>query len=155
MNTEKYWISKETSFFSLLSEAKKTEFLNLDEARKQKVSSAIKESGCKTEPEIIKVWESVTTNVEEKWLAEAPTEYRKLWESLDTKTQAVITAQSRIYTLDTPYRIKNFWETRTIQTAPAVTTLNESKVAEKQNLGYTSDYLESVKKSLDRLNNKY
>jgi hypothetical protein len=72
---------------------------------------------------------------------------------MDVKTKGAITAQSRLYKLETPYQIKNFWETRKVQstvTPPA--TLNESqevKVATNP-LGYSAGYLENVKKALDR-----
>lgn len=138
-------------FFKAINEAKQTEFLLLDETKKQKVLKAISESGSKTQDDILNVWEASLKVNEDQWLAEAPEQYKKLWESMDERTKGAITAQSRLYKLDTAYRIKNFWETRKVQ--PVVTpSLNESNevATVKNSLGYSADYLENVKKALDK-----
>ena len=124
----------------------------LDESRKQKVSNALNESSQKTADNLINglLSESQETEkLEEKWLVEAPQEYKTLWESLDTKVQNTITAQSKFYKLDTAYQIKNFWETRKLNSNTVA--INESKETEKPTaLGYTPSYLDSIASSLDR-----
>lgn len=122
----------------------------LDEAKKQKVSSALNESGQQNADKVINGLMSESQNVEqvEKWLVEAPQEYKALWESFDEKSKLTITAQSKFYKLETPYQIKNFWETRKLN-KPVV--INESKDENKPTeLGYTPTYLETIKSGLDR-----
>jgi hypothetical protein len=93
-----------------------------------------------------------TSSTEEKWLVEAPEEFKALWESLDTKVKNTITAQSKFYKLETSYQIKNFWETRKLNKGEAI---NESKETEKPTtLGYTPSYLDSIKSGLDRFGRK-
>lgn len=122
----------------------------LDEARKQKVSSALNESSQQKADNLVNglLSESQVENKEEKWLVEAPEEYKTLWESLETSVKNTITAQSKFYKLESPYQIKNFWETRKLNKSE---NLNESKETEKPTvLGYTPSYLENIKNSLDR-----
>jgi len=110
----------------------------LDEASKQKVSNALNESQNNAANE----------SNEDKWLTEAPEDYKALWESLEPSVKATINAQSKFYKLDTPYQIKNFWETRKLTKTVAV---NESK--EEVNLpkiGYDNSYLDHIAKSLEK-----
>jgi len=122
----------------------------LDEAKKQKVSNALNESSQKSADALVNglINESQVENLEEKWLTEAPEEYKTLWESLDTQAKNTIVAQTKFYKLETSYQIKNFWETRKMNKAKAI---NESKEEEKPTaLGYTPSYLDQIKSSLDR-----
>jgi len=123
--------------------------ITLEEARKQKVSQAINESSQRTaDAELNRVMEGkMVIETSDLWLKEAPEQYKKLWESLDDRTKNVITAQASYYKLATPYQIKNFWETRNVQTVK----LNESADADKPtSLGYSSSYVDSIKNKLDR-----
>lgn len=97
--------------------------------------------------------ESQATNEDYKWLAEAPEEYKALWESLEPQVKNNITAQSKFYKLDTAYQIKNFWETRKL--TKSVQVVNESIAETPTTLGYTPSYLESIKANLDRFGKKF
>lgn len=127
--------------------------INLDEARKQKVSNALNESSQQTADNMVNGLLSGSQSVnegEEKWLAEAPEEYKAIWESLDANVKNTITAQSKFYKLESPYQIKNFWETRKLNSGTSA--INESKETTDAPtpLGYTNSYLESIKNSLDK-----
>ena len=143
----------------LLDEAKLTEFKKIDEATKQKVLVALNDSAIKTEEDANRVWESVLTPYVEKWIEEAPQEYKQLWESLDEKSKKTLIAQSRTYKLDSPYQIKNFWETRpaSILNKASEAALNESKNAEPLTvnpLGYSKEYTDMIGGLLGKLNRK-
>ena len=143
----------------LLDEAKRTEFKKMDEATKQKVLVALNDSAIKTEEDANRVWESVLTPYVEKWIEEAPQEYKQLWESLDEKSKKTLIAQSRTYKLDSPYQIKNFWETRpaSILNKASEAALNESKNAEPLTvnpLGYSKEYTDMIGGLLGKLNRK-
>lgn len=135
-------------FMNLLSEDKKEEFRALDESKKQKVSSALKQSSPTNEGDILKIWEAVLTPHVEKWLEEAPEQYKQLWESLDEKSKNTLLAQSRAYKLETAYQIKNFWETRpaSILKKSSVQTINEGvqEAAQTNPLGYSSEYVKMI-----------
>lgn len=128
----------------------------LDESKNQKINNALNESGNQTADNLVKslISESQEEKKEDDWLTNAPDEYKTLWESLDLKVKNVIMAQSKFYKLDTPYQIKNFWETRKLNKVDAI---NESmKVVHEtpSNLGYSPSYLENIKNSLDKFSKK-
>jgi hypothetical protein len=98
------------------------------------------------------IGESTVENSENKWLTEAPAEYKTLWESLDPAVQGTINAQAKLYKLESPYQIKNFWQTRNLNGTPKV-ALNENVNPSPQpmpSLGYNEAYLEAIKANLDR-----
>lgn len=159
-NLQNGWILAE-SWFKNLSESKRAEFLTLEDTKKQKVVRAINEAKSSTEQDILKVWEDslMPMNViEEKWLSEAPAEYKALWEGLDEKARGVVISQSKFYRLETPYQIKNFWETRSVKATKTVGTMNESGKTSVDPkvpvMGYTPEYLDRVSKGLDRFSKK-
>lgn len=122
----------------------------LDEARKQKVSSALNESSQQKADNLVNglLSESQVENKEEKWLVEAPEEYKTLWESLETSVKNTITAQSKFYKLESPYQIKNFWETRKLNKGTAI---NESTETPKLSpMGYDNSYLAQIASSLEK-----
>ena len=127
---------------------------SINEARKQKVSEGIDERNQKTTGSALRslIGESKVENSENRWLTEAPTEYKTLWESLDPAVQGTINAQAKLYKLESPYQIKNFWQTRNLNGTPKV-ALNENVNPSSQpmpSLGYNEAYLEAIKANLDR-----
>jgi len=87
-----------------------------------------------------------------------PVEYLPLWENASPELKDKITRQSKLYNLSTPYQIKNFWQTRGLGKPEdfVAESLNESKKTETEtpvngnSLGYSSNYLDSVKESLGK-----
>ena len=136
----------------------------LIEASKKNVSQALNEGNTALDrlSSSLKTGDALINNVlnesqenlnEEKWLAEAPEEYKALWESLEPGVKNSVVAQSKFYKLETSYQIKNFWETRMLTKSAPV---NESQNVETPtNLGYTNSYLETIKANLDRLGKKF
>lgn len=126
----------------------------LTEARKQKVSEELDERNQKTTGSALRslIGESNVKIEEDRWLTDAPEEYKAIWESLDAAVKNSINAQSKFYKLESPYQIKNFWQTRNLTNVPKA--LNETVVspapAPLANLGYNDAYLESIKANLDR-----
>jgi hypothetical protein len=133
----------------LLDEAKRTEFRRMDESTKQKVLNALNDKSVQTEEDANKIWESVLTPYVEKWIEDAPQEYKQLWESLDAKSKEILIAQSRTYKLETAYQIKNFWETRpaSILKKTSAQAINESEKTElpiNNPLGYSPEYIKAI-----------
>lgn len=128
--------------------------MKLEEAEKQNVSKVLNESSQQAaDKELAKILND-GKNTSQNWLTDAPEEYKKIWESLDTKTKETINAQSMSYRLETAYQIKNFWDTHASAViAKASNTdvkpLNE-QAQELPKLGYNENYLESIKKGLDK-----
>jgi hypothetical protein len=147
-------------FTTFLSEGKRDEFLALNETEKKRVTKALDAKPSFNEETIVKVWESALANVEvnESWLTDMPVEYLPLWENASPELKDKITRQSKVYNLSTPYQIKNFWQTRGLGKPEDFVSesLNESKKTETDEsakaggLGYSPDYLNSVKESLGK-----
>lgn len=140
-------------FLQFLSEGKRNEFLNLSEAEKKRVTVALDAKPSFNESGITKVWESALASVEvnESWLTQMPVEYMPLWENAGPEVQDRITRQAKMYRLETPYQIKDFWQTRGLgkpQENTGNDSLNESQryeVAKNTNsLGYSSDYVKNI-----------
>ena len=147
-------------FTTFLSEGKRDEFLALNETEKKRVTKALDAKPSFNEETIVKVWEAALANVEvnEAWLTDMPVEYLPLWENASPELKDKITRQSKVYNLSTPYQIKNFWQTRGLGKPEdfVAESLNESKKTETDEsakasgLGYSPDYLNSVKESLGK-----
>jgi hypothetical protein len=134
-------------FLRLLNEAKREEFRLMDETKKQKVTQAVSNISILTPETIEQVMESVLHPAAAMWIEEAPAEYKEIWNSLDESSKRAIAGQAQIYTLDTPYKIKNFWETRNLDKLTKVeANLNESKapVVTPTALGYSKEYLDMI-----------
>lgn len=147
-------------FTTFLSEGKRDEFLALNETEKKRVTKALDAKPSFNEETIVKVWESALAEVEvnESWLTDMPVDYLPLWENASPELKDKITRQSKLYNLSTPYQIKNFWQTRGLGKPEdfVAESINESKNTENvtpvngNGLGYSSDYLNSVKESLGK-----
>jgi len=144
-------------FMSILSEARQNEFLALDETDKQKVVKALNEGVWFGESDVIKIWNNALSSDNSnspKWIKEMPVEYEQLWESLTTDEKNRIVAQSKMYRLDTPYQIRNFWSTRGLESVKGRTTsLNESNSNSNggftnSDLGYDNDFVNNIANQL-------
>ena len=146
-------------FVKFLGENKRNEFFSLNEAEKQRVTTALNAKPSFNEEGIVKVWESALASVEvnEKWLTDMPVEYIPLWEATSPVIKDRIYRQAQVYNLESPYQIKNFWQTRGLdKTEQAIVeSLNENKRVETAKsdlnpLGYSFDHVNKVANGLNR-----
>ena len=109
------------------------------------------------ESDVIRIWNTALSNDDSnlpKWIQEMPVEYSPIWESLTTDEKNRIVAQSKMYRLDTPYQIRNFWSTRGLESAKGRTTsLNESNSNfgggfTNSDLGYDTDFVNNIASQL-------
>jgi len=153
-------LDKTYPFVKFLGEEKRNAFASLSEADKMRVTNAYNAKPAYDEAGIVSVWESALqkTEVNEKWLTNMPTEYIPLWESSSDEVKERIIRQAKVFRMETDYQIKNFWQTRGLGAtySPEAGTINENHVVEPikdeklASLGYTQDYIESIKKGLNR-----
>jgi hypothetical protein len=144
---------------SLLGENIRAEFSKLDETKKEKVGKALNESKALSAEGLEIVYANAlkeTSNVEPKWLAQAPKKYREIYEGLSESDKTNVQKAATWYAnkLDTEYQIKNFWETRGIENI-VLENLNESVIAKGEEkpvnqLGYSNELVSSVAQSLRR-----
>ena len=150
-------------FVKFLGENKRNEFFALNETEKTRVTNALNARPSFNEEQIVKVWESALADVEinEKWLTDMPVEYLPVWESATPEVKDRLARQARLYKLETPYQINNFWQTRGLgKTEQAIVeSLNESKRVETAKsdanpLGYSTDHVKNVAVGLNRFNKR-
>lgn len=143
-------------FLSFLEESEVEEFLNLSDYEKEKIAKAYHTTPKYTRQEILELWKSALEykeEINEKWIAEMPKEYIPIWESLSVAEKENLVRQAKLYKLDTPYKIKNFWETRNLnKNIGLVTESVKNSKQEKldsltKDLGYSYEYIEQIKKS--------
>ena len=146
-------------FLTFLGESKRDEFIALNETEKKRVAKALDAKPSFNEETIVKVWESALENIEvnEAWLSNMPVEYMPLWEAASSEVKDRISRSSRVLRLDTPYQIKNFWQTRGLGKPEdfVAESLNESKivvteVVKQPVLGYNDDYVNAMKDKLGK-----
>lgn len=128
--------------------------VKIDEAKKQKVSEALNESTqTNSDKELANLLSKGENNKPLNWLTDAPEDYKKVWESLDTKTKETINAQSMSYKLESAYQIKNFWDAHAssviAKASATAAPINES-VTPLPTLGYNENYLNAISKGLDK-----
>lgn len=153
-------LDKTYPFVKFLGEEKRNAFSVLSEADKMRVTHAYNAKPVYEEAAIVLLWEAslAKTEVNEKWLTDMPTEYIPLWESASDELKERIIRQAQVYRMESAYQIKNFWQTRGLGTtfSPEAGTINENHAVEPlkgkslTTLGYTEDYVESIKQGLNR-----
>jgi hypothetical protein len=149
-------------FLTFLGEAKRNEFLSLNETEKKRVKTALDTKPSFSEETIVKVWESTLASVEinEAWLTAMPVEYIGIWESASSDVKDKITRQAQLYNLTTPYQIKNFWQTRGLGKPNETGSINESKNTEPTKhktiagLGYSADHINEMANLLGKSFNR-
>jgi len=84
-----------------------------------------------------------------------PEKVKPLWESLSSAEKQSIIAASTKYKLETPYQIKNFWDTRNLAKTKTVglQRINENESAASAlpaMRGYSNDYISNVADELGK-----
>lgn len=148
---------KQYPFTKFLSESKRNEFFALNEADKKRVTNALNNNPSFNEERIVAVWEKAIASTQgDKWLSDMPVEYLPLWESATPETKDKITRQAQLFRLESPYQIKNFWQTRGLDKNNAPLNENEKAVAAEpvkpNDLGYDKSYVDSIREQLGKFN---
>jgi hypothetical protein len=148
-------------FLSNLNGDQVKKFISFTDIQKQQYVNAVNETNAKSKDEMVALLERAETQSlapkTNLWLEKMPVEYKETWESLTESAKNQIISQSKLYTLNTAYQINNFWQTRGLHKVEGNGVLNESakQTVENNNvseLGYSRDYMNSVKESLNRFN---
>ena len=78
------------------------------------------------------VWDScfITERKAINFIDDMPEKYRDKWEALSENRKEQIIAESKFHSLNTPYAINNFWQTRDMRdTQMNLQAINEAKTA--------------------------
>ena len=159
---EKATVKENTNphFFRFISEAKKTEYNELNTEDQSKVLKSIEGKGFLTEGQILTLWNSslvnsVKTN-EPNVIEMMPEEYKETWSNLSDNKKTALLAQSKYHKLETAYQVRNFWQTRDLRDVKVVMekveSVNEAApvIEDKKPLYDLTD----VKKSINKRFNK-
>ena len=152
----------EMHFMNFLSESKKNQFDSLDESKKTLIVESMNKDSIMSTVQAENVWDScfITERKAINFIDDMPEKYRDKWESLSENRKQQIIAESKFHSLNTPYAINNFWQTRDLRdTQMNLQAINEAKTAaeaaaEKKepllNESFRNDLVEKMKHRLGR-----
>jgi len=128
-------------FLTFLNKERTEEFHALDESSKEVVIKSMNDNRCLSTVEADAIWESVfSNNTTLDFIKDMPGAYKERWESLSESKKSQIIAESKMYNLNTPYQIKNFWGTRDLREVKVdMEKINENKQIATPVSGAVSD----------------
>ena len=122
----------EMHFMNFLSESKKNEFDSLADDKKVLIVESMNSNSIMSTVQAENVWEScfITERKAINFIDDMPEKFRSKWDNLSENRQEQIIAESKFHSLNTPYAIGNFWQTRDMRsTQMNLESINESKTA--------------------------
>ena len=122
----------EMHFMNFLSESKKNEFDSLSEDKKVLIVESMNKNSIMSTVQAENVWDScfITERKAINFIDDMPEKYRDKWEALSENRKEQIIAESKFHSLNTPYAINNFWQTRDMRdTQMNLQAINEAKTA--------------------------
>jgi hypothetical protein len=158
-------------FLKVLSESNKDAFYKLDSATKQSIVETLGAAVWFNEADVVGIMESVI-NEKNKDIPNhvrfMPDEYKAFWGKMNESEKNRIHAKSQLYTLNTPYQVKAFWDEQdfrginerieTEKQNSKLQKLNESQGTEgmisvdrivEHQRGYSSNYLDTLKRAAE------
>jgi hypothetical protein len=146
---------------NFLSESKKNEFSSLSEEKQQMIVESMNAKPIMSTVQAENIWEScfIEKKRELNFISDMPEKYTAKWEALSESRKAQIIAESKFYTLSTPYAINNFWSTRDLRPSQVeLEQINESKTAAEAttqkeplvNESFAADLISKVKFNIGR-----
>jgi hypothetical protein len=151
----------EMHFMNFLSESKKNEFNSLSEEKQKMIVESMNAKPIMSTVQAENIWESsfIEKKRELNFIADMPEKFSAKWEALSESRKNQIIAESKFYTLTTPYAINNFWGTRDLRPSQMeLEQINESKTAAEAaapkeplvNESFANDLVNRVKFNLGR-----
>lgn len=100
-------------FLKVLNQEKKDAFYNFDTKTKQAIVEAMNASVWFNEADVTGIIAAVVENINKaipNHLRYMPNEYKASWDNMTEAEQNQIHTKSQLYTLNTPYQVKSFWD---------------------------------------------
>lgn len=167
-NSAKAVLENRYPFLKLLNEDNKSRFFNLDQAQKTAIIETLSGAVYFKEADVLQIIESVLNKQQENvpnLIKFMPSKFKEVFESMTPAEKGRLEAQASLTVLNTPYQVKNFWESRDLRGVNEriyfetqnknAQHINESqgregfisieKVAEHQR-GYGNAYLDALKR---------
>ena len=148
-------------FLKLLSEARKQAFYGLSQEDKTAIVETMKGAIFFTEEEVVNIMEAVLNKQVENtpaYVRYMPTNYKEVYESMTDGERNWIAAQANNLSLNTPYQVKSFWDSRDLrgirERIANQANINNQTINENQGKeGYVS--LKQVNEGLRGYSNAY
>ena len=100
-------------FLKVMNEANKKSFFGLESNTKQAIVEALNGSVWFNENDIVGIMEAVVNHKEQNipiYIRFMPAEYKPTWNEMNEAEQGRIHAKAQLYTVNTPYQAKAFWD---------------------------------------------
>jgi hypothetical protein len=160
-NTANAVLEGKYPFLKLLSEGRKQAFYNLDQESKTAIVETMKGAIFFTEDEVVNIMEAVLNKQVENtpnYIKFMPAQYKEVYESMTDGERNWISAQANNMSLNTPYQVKAFWDSRNLrgisERIATQANINNQTINENQGKeGYVS--LKQVNESLRGYSNSY
>jgi hypothetical protein len=159
-------------FLKVLTTEKKESFYKLDNQTKQAVVEALNSSIWFNEGDVTNIISAVVEQKNSKipsHIRFMPNEYKESWENMNETEKNKVHTQAQLYTLNTPYQVKSFWDEMNLNGVNErverekenlkISKLNESQSTEgaipanrvvEMSRGYTEGYMNSLMRGADR-----
>lgn len=167
-NSAKSVLESRYPFLKLLNEDNKSRFFNLAQEQKTAIIEALSGAVYFKEEDVLQIIESVLNKQQENTpnlIKFMPAKFKEVYESMTPAEKSRLEAQANLTVLNTPYQVKNFWESRDLRGVNErlyfekqnknAQQINESqgregfisieKVAEHQR-GYSNEYISALKR---------
>jgi hypothetical protein len=152
----------EMHFMNFLSESKRNEFDSLADDKKVLLVESMNSNSVMSNIQAENVWEScfITERKAIDFIENMPEKFRSKWDNLSENRQEQIVSESKFHSLNNPYAITNFWQTRDMRSTQMNSeSINESKTAGEAaqvkaepllNESYQADLIKQMKFRLGR-----
>jgi ElaB/YqjD/DUF883 family membrane-anchored ribosome-binding protein len=145
-------------FYGFLNKDHREKFDSLDEKETARVVEAFSKNKYFGSQDVARIFEATMNPVAPSldWLQDMPSEFRSIWENLNIDMKRAIKSQASIRSLDTEYKIRNFWETRDLRSLRVNAPDIKPIPINEDNSSFETDdsYMESVKAGLRKRFNK-
>jgi len=122
----------EMHFMNFLSESKRNQFDSLGEDKKVLLVESMNSNQIMSTIQAENVWDScfITERKAINFTDDMPEKFRGKWDNLSENRQQQIISESKFHSVNTPYAINNFWQTRDMRsTQMDLEVINENKTA--------------------------
>jgi hypothetical protein len=125
-------ISAEYHFMNFLTEGKRNEFKTLPVEKQTLLVESMNRAPIMSTIQAETVWANTLAESVKSldFINDMPEKYRMKWENLSKERKSQVIAESKFYSLNTPYAINNFWQTRDLRNSQvSLEAITESKTA--------------------------
>lgn len=163
-NSAKSVLENKYPFLKFLTESNKKKFYSLDKDMQKAIVETLSGAVYFNEEQVIGLMEAVINKEQENipnYIRFMPPTYKEIYENMDNSEKNMIAAQASVVTVNTPYQVKAFWDSRDLRAINERIARNE-EINKNQNTAVNESRskeglvsLESVNESMRGYSNAY